>query len=186
MVFSHKCTQHTSTGYSPYFLLFVRDPRLPVDNILGLENISQGGSVDDWVTKHYFRLENAMKNAKINFEKAAADRLKQVNKNTKEMLLYIGGKVLIRNREPRGRDQIQDVWKVVPYRIIDRIDPEGNVYSIQLVDGPGPVKNVHRRQILDMGQALDLAVESAEKEDKNSFIDDNSRDSKRDEPSYKQ
>ena len=74
LVFSHKCTQHTSTGYSPYFSLFVRDPRLPVDNILGLENISQGGSVDDWVTKHYFRLENAMKNAKINFEKAAGEQ----------------------------------------------------------------------------------------------------------------
>ena len=79
------------------------------------------------------------------------------------MPLYIRGKVLIRNREPRGRNKIEDVWKVVPYRIIDRIDPEGNVYSIQLVDGSGPVKNVHRRQILDMGQALDLAVESAEK-----------------------
>ena len=137
--FSHNCTQHASTGYSPYFFLFGRDPRLPVDNILCLENFSEGGGVDDWVTKLYSWLENAMKNAKINFEKSAADRLKQVNKNTKEMPLYIGGKVLIRNR---GRNKM-DVWKAVPYRVIDRIDPEGNVYSIQLVDGSGPVKNVH-------------------------------------------
>ena len=62
LVFSHNCTQHASTGYSPYFLLFGRDPRLPVDNILGLESFSEGGGVDDWVTKHYFRLENVMKN----------------------------------------------------------------------------------------------------------------------------
>ena len=36
MTHAYKCTQHPSTTYSPYFLMFGRQPRLPINFELGL------------------------------------------------------------------------------------------------------------------------------------------------------
>ena len=41
LVYSYNTTNNDSTGYSPYFLMFGRHPRLPVDIYLGLEPENQ-------------------------------------------------------------------------------------------------------------------------------------------------
>ena len=50
LTFAYNATQHASTGYSPFFVMFGRDPRLPTESLMGLalEN-TKTVSVDDWL-----------------------------------------------------------------------------------------------------------------------------------------
>jgi hypothetical protein len=123
--------------------------------LLGIVNTSSASTntftVNEYVSKHKDKLETAFENAKRNLEENAEKRKEQFNRNTKEYPIPVGTRVLTRNRV-QGRNKIQDMWDSTPYKVVDSLGD--NVYSIQLADGSGPVKNVTRREILDTGEVI--------------------------------
>ena len=55
----YNCTPHSSTGFSPYYLMFAREPRLPIDALLGVEHDSGKDGSSDWLPMHHERLRDA-------------------------------------------------------------------------------------------------------------------------------
>ena len=47
MMYTYNCTRNAATGFSPYYLLFGREPRLPVDVEFGLQRGSQKGPLGE-------------------------------------------------------------------------------------------------------------------------------------------
>ena len=142
LVYAYNSTPHSSTGYAPYFLFFGREPRLPVDCLLGIDG-------EDWVSSHQERLADAFKAAAERTEKEVLRRQKLNDKNVNDVGLEIGTRVFARNRSEKGRHKIQDVWNSTPFKVIGRPDPTGNVYVIEPLEGTGPIRTVNRSELLD-------------------------------------
>ena len=78
LVFVYNCTEHASTGFSPFYLMFGREPWLPVDSLLSRRKI---GVTDNWVTLHQERLKQAYRLAKLKLDNALAKSKRIYDKN---------------------------------------------------------------------------------------------------------
>ena len=145
-------TPHSSTGYSPFFLMFGRTPRLPMDNWLEPE---MGESATDWIVKHQGRIQRAYEKASEQIRQAAMKRKKVYDKWAKEDILPVGTHV--QNR-PRGRNKIQDAWDPTVHVITSRRE---NVYAVQPTAGKRTTRFINRRD-------LQLCVTKLEPEPKRS------------------
>lgn len=144
LVYAYNCTPHSTTGYSPYFLFFGREPTLPVDLKFGL-NDNEHTSGEEWITTHFKNLQEAFQLATERTEKEALKRQEKLNIHADNKELPVGCRVFIRNH-PKGRSKIQDAWNDRPFRITDKKE---NMYKVEPLDGRGEGKYVHRREILD-------------------------------------
>ena len=54
---AYNCTVSRVTGFSPYFLVFGRNPKLPLDKDLGIPTMEQEPSQQNYAQKLYSRLQ---------------------------------------------------------------------------------------------------------------------------------
>ena len=165
LAYMYNCTPHSSSGYSPYYLMFGRDPHLPVDIVLGLTSETYN-TTEDWLQQHTTNLRLASEMARFNLYKAALSRQKTFNLKAKDAPLQIGARVLVRHRV-LGRNKIQDHWQAIPYKVVNKL--RDNVYTVQLADGTGPELNLNRLELLDISTLQLPSSEDNQKsdEDKN-------------------
>nr|KAG5686712.1 hypothetical protein BaRGS_020238 [Batillaria attramentaria] len=78
LVHAYNCTKHEGTGYAPYFLMFGRHPRLPVDLVFGLNRNDDAKDHTTYVTELKRRLQESYKMAASAAENAQ-DRQKTRN-----------------------------------------------------------------------------------------------------------
>ena len=75
IVFAYNSTPHSTTGYSPYFLFFGREPRLPIDHVLGNGHLDENiDPSDEWISEHFHRSRDVFKAATKNTEKEVVHR----------------------------------------------------------------------------------------------------------------
>lgn len=151
-----RCAVNEATGFSPYFLMFGREARLPVD-------VSFGVSPDNTSPVSYLKYVAKMKQellAAYQLAHATATKMNQSNKERYDQKvryhsLNTGDRVLIRNLGLKGKQKLADRWSANPY-VVESQFSGIPVYRLKPVDGKGPVKVLHRNHILPLGQAVRL------------------------------
>ena len=144
---AYNATPHASTGYSPFYLLYGRDPRLPIDALLGnVEEENEDGSIDGWLAIHQARLRDAHLHARERLGAAAEVRNTLHGRRNISDPLLLGCRVYVRNRLP-GRNKVQDAWKPEVYKVTRVSEQPGGPYEIERADGSGQSQTVCRANI---------------------------------------
>lgn len=188
ITYAYNSTPHSSTGYTPHFLFFGREPVLPIDRYLGLDDDNTDActdNLDEWVAGHYRRIEDAFAKASENTEKEAARRNRLSNQNAEDISLPVWAGVFLKDHSHRGRHKIQNVWSSVPHVVTGRPFPDGNVYVVKLTHGQGESKTVNRVEVRDASHlplpegeiALDDVADSPSLERRAVIVDDEDVDS---------
>ena len=147
---AYNCTRSDATGFSPYYLLFGRAPRLPVDVQFGLPPqpfaaTSKSKYVQELRRRLRWARQLVEKTNKVRRDRNAAayDRVASASS------LEEGDEVLFRNMHFRTRHKVQDRWSAERFTILSRPDPALPVYRIQS-QSTGQRKTVHRNLLLPL------------------------------------
>jgi transposase InsO family protein len=149
LVYCYNATPHSSTGLSPFYMMFARDATLPVDMLLDVE--AGQAMQKDWLSVHATRMKDIEKIASRQLQKSAEERVRIYNKSAKIADLDIGTRVFLRNRV-QGRNKIQDHWDITPHVVVD--NKGSNVYGVKVADGVGRVRYLTRRELLDSKESV--------------------------------
>ena len=151
LVHAYNCTRNTATGFSPYFLLFGREPRLPVDVEFRLQRGGQKGSPGEsnYISQLKKRLQFAYRKAKCMAQKQQARHRGLYNLKCRGATLSVGDLVLVKQTAWKGRHKIQDRWEDREYQVVDQPTPGIPVYTVKSLAG-GQTKVLHRNLLLPL------------------------------------
>ncbi|KAI3371497.1 hypothetical protein L3Q82_024075 [Scortum barcoo] len=150
LVHAYNCTRNDVTGYSPYELMFGRQPRLPVDLAFGLPASSQPKSHSQYVHDLKGHLEESYRVATENASKTAERNKQRFDKRVVEPTLEAGDRVLVRNVRIRGKHKLADKWESAVH-IVVKCAGELPVYTVKPEGKDGPLRKLHRDLLLPCG-----------------------------------
>ena len=150
LVHAYNCTRNDVTGFTPYELMFGRQPRLPVDLAFGLPVSSPPKSHSHYVHDLKDRLEESYRVAIENSSKIAQRNKLRFDKRVIESTLESGDRVLVRNVRIRGKHKLADKWEPDIYIVVKKAG-DLPVYSVRPEGQEGPLRTLHRDLLLPCG-----------------------------------
>lgn len=151
LVHTYNCTRSDATGYSPYYLMFGREARLPIDVCFGISpNGESESSYQQYVSRMRKELQDAYKLASDAATKNHLRNKAHYDQRVRDLPLEKGDRVLIQNVGIKGKHKLQDHWKSTPYVVVEKL-PNLPVYKVKPEHGPGVLKTLHRDHLLPIG-----------------------------------
>ena len=188
MTHAYNCTKHASTTYSPYYLMFGRHPRLPIDVAFGLHkpNCSDNCSKSRYIRKLRRRLNYAHKKASKYSSEQAQKYKTSYDKSVKGPQLQVNDLVLVKIVAHNARHKIQDKWESEEYIVIEQPIPGTPVYRVGPVTGT-KVRTLHRNFLLPLGVKYQPDIDSDESDSDDSVhVDTSHSGSNQPEKAYSQ
>lgn len=149
MVHAYNCTQNDSTGYSPHFLLYGRQPRLPVDLVFSFNRTESPVEFPEYVARWKRCMQEAYDIAAENAKKRGIRGKKGYDRKAKSVAIQVGDRVLVRNLgEKGGPGKLRSYWEDRVYVVERRLGDELPVYEVRPERGKGRVRVLHRNLLL--------------------------------------
>ena len=145
---AYNCSINDSTGFAPYYLMFGRHPRLPVDVMFGIDpdarRLKHPAQYVDDLRK---RLKHAFDLAQSSVEKSRKKNSRFYDRRAHASTLEVGDRVLTRNVGFKGKHKLSDRWEENVYVVL-KANPELPVYTVKREDGQGRERVLHRNMLL--------------------------------------
>lgn len=140
ILFAYRELPHSSTGHSPFELLYGRNPRGPLDILKEewAEPPSQQKDVVTFLTDTYRKLEQAHLSAKSNESAAKEDMAHYYNKRSKMRSLKPADLVLV--LLPSDTNKLQAQWQG-PFPVLEKLSP--TTYRVQTGHQKNQIKTLH-------------------------------------------
>ena len=124
---AYNCTRCESTGFSPYYLMFGRMPRLPIDieyRVTQPELIDR--SRQNYARKLRAHLQWAFQVAKNTNDKESKRQKQYYDRKMRCQKLAIGDVVLVKETSSSGNYKINDKWELNPYTVLEHMKDKWN------------------------------------------------------------
>ena len=149
LVHAYNCTTTRVTGFSPYFLMFGREPRIPADETFGVTfPQSRRKTVKNYVETLRKRLEWAYQTATEHIQKDTERRKLYYDRKSHCMNIVEGDIVLVRQKVFGTTYKIEDRWEIPVYIVLEKHD-DGMTYKVKKIgdNSEESCKYLHRNML---------------------------------------
>ena len=116
-MYAYDCTRSNATGFSPYYLLYGRQPLLPIDIEFGVFTPELSEAITyKYVQELKARLENAFKKSNEFCAKEAVRSKQRFDQTARCSKLVPGDLVLVKKKGFASKHKIADRWRPNPMR----------------------------------------------------------------------
>lgn len=145
LLFSYNSTVHSVTGYTPFYMMYGRHSRLPLDLALGTVATWTEEPTDGWLQRHYERLQYANQCARKNLQQANAHQKQWYVTSSTACPLLPSERVLVKRQGPKAHGKLTDCYEELPYVVVvGQPNPRNPVYVVHLVRAGGKERVLHR------------------------------------------
>ena len=152
VIHAYNCTRHSATGFSPFYLLFGRQPRLPIDLVFNTKPTpvtADARSYPDYVRKWKKAMTEACETASKRSNNSNAQSKNLYDKRVRSSVLEPGDRVLVRNLSQRGGPgKLRSFWEPNVHKVLERVG-DSPVYKIVSERDPSSkIRTLHRNLLL--------------------------------------
>lgn len=149
LLYAYNCTCSEVTGFSPFYLLYGRSPRLPVDLLFGLNSEMPTCNQKEYVEKWKRGMEEAYEIARECAQKSADRSKKNFDGKVRSTTLQPGDRVLVKNLTPRGGPgKLRNFWEENIHVVVRQMGGELPVYEVKPEKGKGRSRVLHRNLLM--------------------------------------
>ena len=146
---AYNAAVHESTGFSPFYLMFGRHPRLAIDDFLGFDPSRKGSHIKTMRADQLKdRLADAYKNASDESRLKGKKYKKYYDQGVKHSILEPGDRVLVKKVCIKGKHELADIWESNPYIIQSQPMSDVSVYAVKKEHTNNKPRTLHRNMLL--------------------------------------
>ena len=149
LVHAYNCTTTRVTGFSPYYLMFGREPRIPADETFGVTfPKTRQKTIKNYVETLHKCLEWAYQIATEHIEKDMERRKLYYDRKAHCMDIVVGDIVIVCQKVFGTTHKIEDRWETPIYIVLEKHD-NGVTYKVKKIgdNTEETCKNLHRNML---------------------------------------